>query len=282
MFSIIIPTLNNLDYLKLCIKSLKKNSKLKNEILVHVSEDLQKKTRIFLESENINYSYTEKNVGLCTAINVIADKASNEYLIYVHDDMYFCPDWEEPLINEIKSLNHNKFYISGSMIEPNSGHLKFNCGETIENFDESKLLNNIKNLNIPDHQGSHFAPHCIHIDIWKKIGGFSEEFNPGIASDPDFNMKLWIIGCRIFKGLNAFKVYHFGSLTTRKNKKVKVNRGDNTFLMKWGISTSFFKKYYLRSKTRYNGPLKDPNKNFVYYFDLLKCKVKLFYLKLNS
>ena len=282
MFSIIIPTLNNLDYLKLCIKSIKKNSKLKNEILVHVSEDLQKKTRIFLESENINYSYTEKNVGLCTAINVIADKASNEYLIYVHDDMYFCPDWEEPLINEIKSLNHNKFYISGSMIEPNSGHLKFNCGETIENFDESKLLNNIKNLNIPDHQGSHFAPHCIHIDIWKKIGGFSEEFNPGIASDPDFNMKLWIIGCRIFKGLNAFKVYHFGSLTTRKNKKVKVNRGDNTFLMKWGISTSFFKKYYLRSKTRYNGPLKDPNKNFVYYFDLLKCKVKLFYLKLNS
>ena len=165
MFSIIIPTLNNLDYLKLCIKSLRKNSKLKNEILVHVSEDLQKKTRIFLESEGINYSYTKENVGLCTAINIIADKASYEYLIYVHDDMYFCPDWEEPLINEIKSLDHNKFYISGSMIEPNSGHIKFNCGETIENFNEVKLLNNIKNLNIPDHQGSHFAPHCIHIDM---------------------------------------------------------------------------------------------------------------------
>ncbi len=282
MFSIIIPTLNNLDYLKLCIKSLKKNSKLKNEILVHVSEDLQQKTRIFLKSENINYSYTKENVGLCSAINIIADKASYEYLIYVHDDMYFCPNWEEPLINEIKNLNHNKFYISGSMIEPNSGHIKFNCGETIENFDEDKLLNNIKNLNIPDHQGSHFAPHCIHIDMWKKIGGFSEEFNPGIASDPDFNMKLWIVGCRIFKGLNAFKVYHFGSLTTRKNKKVKVNRGDNTFLIKWGISTSFFKKHYLRSKTPYNGPLKGPNKSFAYYFDLLKCKVKLFYLKLNS
>ena len=63
--------------------------------------------------------------------------------------------------------------------------------EDLNNFDEQKLLNNLVNLNIDDHQGSHFAPHCVHIDLWNKVGGFSEEFNPGIASDPDFNMKLW-------------------------------------------------------------------------------------------
>ena len=39
MFSIIIPTLNNLKYLIFCIKRIKKNSKNENEILVHVSED---------------------------------------------------------------------------------------------------------------------------------------------------------------------------------------------------------------------------------------------------
>ena len=37
LFSIIIPTLNNLDYLKLCIKSLKKNSSFNHEIIVHVN-----------------------------------------------------------------------------------------------------------------------------------------------------------------------------------------------------------------------------------------------------
>ena len=168
------------------------------------------------------------------------------------------------------------------MIEPNSGHIKFNCGENIENFDEKKLLRNLENLNIDDHQGSHFAPHCVHIDLWKKVGGFSEEFNPGIGSDPDFNMKLWKKGCRIFKGLNAFKVYHFGSLTTRKNKNVKQNRGDVTFLKKWGITTSFFKRYYLRSKTFYNGPLTEPQKNLIYCLELLKCKFKLFYVKIFS
>ena len=281
MFSIVIPTLNNFKYLNLCIKSIKKNSKLNNEILVHVSEDEDNKIRDYLISENINFTHTQENVGLCTAMKIISKKVSNEYLIYSHDDMYFCPNWEEPLINEIKKIKHKNFYLSGSMIEPNSGHIKFNCGNTIENFDEQKLLNNIENLNINDHQGSHFAPHCVHISMWTKIGGFSEEFNPGIGSDPDFNMKLWVEGCRIFKGLNAFKVYHFGSLTTRKNKNIKQNRGDNTFLMKWGFSTSFFKKHYLKSKTKYNGPLSEPKKNIIYFFDLLKCKIKLIYLRIS-
>ena len=282
MFSIIIPTLNNLKYLKFCIHSILKNSKLDNEILVHVSEDFDKSTRNYLNRENIKFTYTDKNVGLCTAINLIAKKARFPYLIYSHDDMYFCPNWERPLKDEIEKIQHNKFYISGSMIEQNSGHIKFDCGTNIEEFDEQKLLSNLTNLKIDDHQGSHFAPHCVHVDLWNKVGGFSEEFNPGIASDPDFNMKLWNEGVRIFKGLNDFKVYHFGSVTTRRNKNVKQNRGDVTFLKKWGISTSFFKKYYLRSKTIYKGPLKDPNKNIIYYFELLKNKLKLLYVHLFS
>ena len=34
MFSIIIPTFNNLDYLKLCIKSIRQNSKYSHQILL--------------------------------------------------------------------------------------------------------------------------------------------------------------------------------------------------------------------------------------------------------
>ena len=38
MFSILIPTLNNLNYLKLCIKSIKSNSNYNHDIIVHVNE----------------------------------------------------------------------------------------------------------------------------------------------------------------------------------------------------------------------------------------------------
>ena len=37
MFSILIPTYNNLEYLKLCIDSIKKNSNFKHQIIVHVN-----------------------------------------------------------------------------------------------------------------------------------------------------------------------------------------------------------------------------------------------------
>ena len=38
MFSIIIPTYNNLEYLKLCLASIKKNSQYKHEIIIHIND----------------------------------------------------------------------------------------------------------------------------------------------------------------------------------------------------------------------------------------------------
>ena len=49
------------------------------------------------------------------------------------------------------------------------------------------------------------------------------------------------------------------------------------FLKKWGISTKFFKKYYLKSKTKYNGPLKEPNVTIGYILGLLSCKIQSFF-----
>ena len=281
MISIIIPTYNNLDYLKLCIKSLKKNSHFNHEIIFHINEGSDGSLEYIKES-GYKYTYSHNNIGLCSAINKAAKLSNNQYILYSHDDMYFCPNWDKVLLNEVKNLNHDNFYLSGTMIEPFSGHIVHNFGTDLSNFKEDELLLKYNDINFYDHQGTHFAPHLVSKKMWDKVGGFSEEFNPGIGSDPDFNMKLWQKGCRIFKGLNAFKVYHFGSLTTRRNKDVKQNRGDVTFLKKWGITTSFFKRYYLKSKTFYNGPLTEPKKNFIYCFELLICKFKLLYVKIFS
>jgi len=217
MISIIIPTYNNLEYLKLCIKSLKKNSTYDHEIIFHIN-DGSDGTVDFVKRSGCKFTHTQENVGLCSSINKAAKLASFDYILYSHDDMYFCPDWDEVLIKEIKSIDHKNFYLSGTMIEPNSGHITYNFGETINNFREDELLSKYKYINFYDHQGTHFAPHLVSKKMWNKVGGFSEEFNPGIGSDPDFNMKLWMEGVRIFKGLNDFKVYHFGSITTRKKK----------------------------------------------------------------
>ena len=275
MISIVIPTYNNLDYLKLCLMSLEKNSSFKHEIIIHIN-DGSDGTLNFVKTKNYKYTISADNIGLCSSLNKAANLVSNRYILYSHDDMYFCPNWDKVLIDEVKSLNHDNFYLSGTMIEPNSGHIVCDFGIDLDTFKESELLSKYKSINFYDHQGTHFAPHLVSKKMWDKVGGFSEEFNPGIGSDPDFNMKLWKEGVRIFKGLNDFKVYHFGSLTTRKKKNFIQNRGDKTFLKKWGFSTKFFKKYYLKSKTKYEGPLNEPKKTFNYFLDLLICKIRLF------
>ena len=38
MFSVLIPTFNNINYLKLCIKSLENNSAYKHELIFYVNE----------------------------------------------------------------------------------------------------------------------------------------------------------------------------------------------------------------------------------------------------
>jgi glycosyltransferase involved in cell wall biosynthesis len=282
MFSIIIPTLNNLPYLKNCIESIKKNSTFNHEIIPHVNIGSDG-TKNYLENININYTYTKLNSGICAGMNMAAKKATTEYILYAHDDFYFCPKWDLVLSNELNKVPTNKFYLSGTMV--NNGQIKLNCGNNLETFNETKLLDEIDKANFYDFQGSTWAPHLIHKDMWNKVGGFSEEFFPGTGSDPDLNMKLWKEGVRIFKGINNFKVYHFGSIVTRKYKNhptIKTesgSRGAKIFLLKWGVTINFFKKYMLQSDKKYIGELKSPKRTINYFFQLALCKLNYLYIK---
>ena len=274
MFSIIIPTFNNLKYLKLCIKSIKKNSKFNHEIIIHINEGIDG-TLEYLKDKEFITSYCKKNSGVCVGFNKATALASRKYIVLAHDDMYFCPDWDVVFYDEIKKHPENKdFFISGTMVQPFKSYLEFDCGKTLEEFDEEKLLKHVNQLKFEDYQGTHWQPSLIPKITWDKVGGFSEEFSPGLGSDPDFNMKLWNIGVRLFKGLGKSRVYHFSSISLRKKAW---NNGAKIFLLKWGISIKFFKKYYLKSDTPFRGPLTEPVKTLKYYFDLMKCKLTYFF-----
>ena len=271
--SIIIPTYNNLNYLKISIESIKKNSIYSHEIIVHVNEN-KDNTINYLKNEKIKYTFSKENIGLCSSVNLAVKESSTNFILYSHDDMYFLPGWDICLESELSKISNKLFYFSGSMIQSNGAHYKLNCGDNYENFDEKYLLENYKNINIKDHQGTHWAPHLIHREIWNQVNGFSEEFNPGDGSDSDLNMKLWKIGVRLFKGLNDFKVFHFGSISMRKNKNIRKNNGTKTFLKKWGITPRFFFNHYLRTGTDFNEPLKDPKITIIYIIELFICKIK--------
>ncbi len=274
MFSIIVPTFNNLDYLKLCLNSIKKNSSYDHEIIIHINEG-KDGTKDYLDKTNFVFTYSKTNAGVCVAFNEAVKKASKKYIVLAHDDMYFCPNWDKVFLSELKKIPENSdFFLSGTMVQPFESYINLNCGDNINNFDEQKLLSELPKIKFNDFQGTHWQPSLIPLKTWNKVAGFSEEFSPGLGSDPDFNMKLWNVGVRLFKGLGECRVYHFSSLSLRKKAW---NNGAKTFLLKWGISIKFFKKYYLKSDEKFENILEEPKKNYFYYLDLLKCKISMFY-----
>ena len=276
MFSIIIPTFNNLDYLKLCLKSLKKNSNYEHDIIIFINEG-NDGTLTYVKDNNLKFLHSNINKGVCFAFNESAKIAKNKYLVLAHDDMYFCPRWDSVFFDELKKIKVDDFFVSGTMVQNFKSYIYLDCGNSHSNFNEDKLLKELPKIKFNNFQGSHWQPSLVPLTTWNKVGGFSMEFSPGLGSDPDFNMKLWKIGVRLFKGLGSCRVYHFSSISLRKRAW---NNGAKTFLLKWGISIKFFKKYYLRSDSVFYDILNEPQKNFGYYLSLIKCKITYLYFKI--
>ncbi len=275
MLSIIIPTWNNLELLKLCICSLHRHSTLPIEIVLHVN-DGSDGTLAWVRSEGLLHSHSSDNIGICHAVNQAAALSTQPYLVYLNDDMVCCPGWDTMLMNCIQSLGTDAFMLSGTMIEPReSGNpcvIVRNYGTGPDTFNESEMLRDLPQLVKSNWYGATWPPTVVHRDWWVKVGGYSPEFSPGISSDNDFSMKLWVAGCRIFLGLGASRVYHFMS---RSTGKVVRNDGRKQFLLKWGMTQSTFDRHYLRRGQRAAlVRLPEPEKTALYYWDILRGKIK--------
>ena len=99
--SIIIPTYNNLSYLKYFLLSLKKNSAFEHEIILHINEGSDG-TLNYAINNNIKYTYSNTNIGLCSSMNRAYSLTTTNHILYAHDDMFFCKDWDIHLSNEVK------------------------------------------------------------------------------------------------------------------------------------------------------------------------------------
>lgn len=250
-FSILIPTWNNLEFLKLCIRSIRENSTFSHQIIVHINEGSDG-TLEWVRQQGIPYRHTPENVGVCWALNGLRPLVDADYILYMNDDMYALPNWDGALWREIEKLGTNLFFLSGTLIQPR----KFYCrsviapadyGQSVETFREQDLLKEYRDLPHYDWKGATWPPNVVHRDVWDLVGGYSVEFSPGMYSDPDFSAKLYMAGVRDFRGVSDSRVYHFEA---RSTGRVKKNNGSRQFLYKWGITSSTFMNLILQRGDR--------------------------------
>ncbi len=246
MFSILIPSWNNLEYLRLCVHSIRTNSAQSHQIIVHVN-DGSDGTREWLMREGLDATFSEANVGICYAVNEAAQLALHDHIVYLNDDMYCLPGWDAALLARIKTSPDELFMLSGTMVEPvmsgNPCVVVADFGDTLASFCEADLLRAAPTLVRGDWHGATWPPTVVHRKWWFNCGGYSTELSPGMSSDNDFSMKLWHAGCRRFIGVGDSLVYHFQRKSTGKVVK---NDGRRQFLDKWGMTQATFDRFYLR------------------------------------
>ena len=260
MFSIVIPTWNNLNYLRLLVESLRKHSAYAHQILIHVN-DGSDGTLQWVREQGLSHTSSSDNIGICFAVNRAAALANQPYLVYMNDDMVVLPNWDCELVRYIDrfELNDNvasnvksgeqgqRFMLSATMVEPretgNRCVVVADWGRTAETYDEDKAFAQAPGLTRNDWLGSTWPPTLVPTWMWNEVGGYSTEFSPGMSSDNDFAMKLYHAGCRIFLGVGSSLVYHFACISTGRIRK---NDGRKQFLRKWSLTQRDFDRHVLR------------------------------------
>ena len=80
--------------------------------------------------------------------------------------MYLCPGWDTALMEEIKSIGHELFFLSATMIEPiasSNAVIEKNYGQDIANFQEEKLLQEYSQFEKKDWSGATWPPNILPV-----------------------------------------------------------------------------------------------------------------------
>ena len=66
------------------------------EIIIHVNEGTDG-TLDWVKNEGFKHTHTSENSGVCIAMNKMAEIAKSPYILYLNDDMYVLPEWDNLL-----------------------------------------------------------------------------------------------------------------------------------------------------------------------------------------
>lgn len=251
LFSIFIPSWNNLPFLKLCVQSIEKNSTYPHEILIHVN-DGSDGTLEWVKSRGYKYTHSDKNIGICWAMNGLRPLMTTDYVAYVNDDMYLLPGWDEELLKAIREEGDNKrWFMASTVIQPaplGNSPVSVRVGDygtSPSTFREESLLKEYRTYAPADWHGAMMPPNVVHRDMWDLVGGYSVEFSPGMGSDPDFCAKLVLAGTKVFRGVGTSLCYHFMSKSV---SRVVRNDGSLQFLRKYRLTIRAFKEQILHKE----------------------------------
>ena len=216
--SFIIPSRNNLKYLKQAYESIRKNSSVEHEICIadDFSDDGTMEWVLvqMKRDKNIKFHRNQGPTRLGHTIlydTLVNDYATNDVVIIFHADMYLCPNADK----EIEKYIQPGRVVSLTRIEPPlhpDGPEKIlkDFGIEPEEFKEKELLEFVDEYT---KQAYHhptmgiFAPWAIYKENFQRIGGHDPLYAPQSKEDSDIFNRFVLNGYELIQTWEGF-VYH--------------------------------------------------------------------------
>jgi len=213
--SFILPSRNNLKYLKQAYESIRKNSSVEHEICIadDFSDDGTMEWVLvqMKRDKNIKFHRNHGPTRLGHTIlydKLINDYATNDVVIIFHADMYLCPNADK----EIEKYIQPGRVVSLTRIEPPlhpDGPEKIlkDFGIEPEEFKEEKLLKYVENSEDKKPTFGIFAPWAIMKEDFQRIGGHDPLYAPQSKEDSDIFNRFVLNGYELIQTWKGF-VYH--------------------------------------------------------------------------
>jgi GT2 family glycosyltransferase len=256
-FTIGIPTWNRIEFLKLCIESLLKNSYygFKHEIRIHIN-GCTDGTREYLDKmcslyENIKYTYSPKNLGIVEGHNIAIADGTKHFIVMPDNDIFFFPNWDLELVKFAEENGADKtWWLNPMPVEPHGSNIcciaPKNYGLTPKQFNHKQALTDmhiLQTTKIP--LNSNCTPICLWREPFEKIGGLNKDLEIGIGLEDDLAIRYYReIGCRNFVVVPKSLVYHFQAgitgFQTCENRDHYANLRDAYFKEKYNTTKEEF------------------------------------------
>ena len=217
--SFILPSRNNLKYLKQAYESIRKNSSVEHEICIadDFSDDGTMEWVLVQMKRDKNIQFHRNQGPTRLGHTILYDTLINEYathdvVMIFHADMYLCPNADK----EIDRLLEKGKVVSLTRIEPPlhpDGPEKVlqDFGIEPEEFDEQGLLNFINQTweGMPEDKITNgiFAPWAIYKEDFQRIGGHDPLYAPQSKEDSDIFNRFKLQGYEFIQTWQGY-VYH--------------------------------------------------------------------------
>jgi GT2 family glycosyltransferase len=261
-----ISTYNNLDYLKLAVKSVRHNSHFKDAPFVVYAENCNDGTNEWLEKHKQTYDLqahiepvNKVRRGIGGGMNFCASKVKTKFINFLQADIYVARDWDVELLecyNRNKTNNPDKrWHTFSQRIQPDIFDDKPRAGTVFvpmnefgayhDDFDEEYFLywcDEFRKINEFEVRKAEGVSGLILKQDWDHIGGNDDRFAPAYWEDKDLYIRMMHEGFD-FSLTSKSLIYHFASRSSRFPDDNLKQRPKHLAEIEQNSTNEFIKKY---------------------------------------